>query len=391
MTEQPVWIRAAVSAEGFAHEQAALGKLWAFVGLVSDIPEDGDWFRATVGGRSIFVQRFDKELRAFENRCAHRFYPLRTADHGNGPIVCGFHHWRYNREGRAVGIPMCKELFGGAIPRDLDLAIPRLDLDCCGDLIFVRLPQAEPGETLREFLAEGFPILERMCSAQTKPLRFRLKIDAHWKFSHHISLDDYHIVAVHPTSFGKGGYLKSDVVNYYRFGRHSAFLETQEKDRLNAVGRAIADGSYRPSHYAIFNIFPNFLVSQFHTARLFGSENWYISVMRYVPVTHDRSEAHVWMFKAPFPHTEGRLARMLRPYVDRFLPPIVARFARKIMIEDNDVCEGQQRLASQVEDEQVLSAQEERIGWFEDAYRNALGFRESIAPDRSADRRRSSQ
>ena len=40
----------------------------------------------------------------------------------------------------------------------------------------------------------------------------------------HISLDDYHIVAVHRDTFGKQGYLDNEVVRYYRFGWHSAYF-----------------------------------------------------------------------------------------------------------------------------------------------------------------------
>ena len=96
--------------------------LWAMSGPCSasptTSPNDGDWFRATLGGRSVFVQRFGDELRGFENVCVHRFFPLRTADKGNGVIRCGFHHWQYNKDGVAVGIPKCKELFG-VTPREL--------------------------------------------------------------------------------------------------------------------------------------------------------------------------------------------------------------------------------------------------------------------------------
>jgi phenylpropionate dioxygenase-like ring-hydroxylating dioxygenase large terminal subunit len=54
----------------FAHEQAQLARVWTLLGLTADVSNDGDWFRATLGGRSVFVQRFGDTLRGFENRCA---------------------------------------------------------------------------------------------------------------------------------------------------------------------------------------------------------------------------------------------------------------------------------------------------------------------------------
>jgi hypothetical protein len=69
------WARALTDDVEFKHEQAALGRCWTLVGISHDLKNDGDWFRATLGGRSVFVQRFGDSLRGFErgfeNRCAH--------------------------------------------------------------------------------------------------------------------------------------------------------------------------------------------------------------------------------------------------------------------------------------------------------------------------------
>lgn len=106
------WARALVDPAAFAVEQARLAHVWTFLGLSRDVAHEGDWFRASLATRSVFVQRGGKELKGFENRCAHRPYPLRHADKGNGPIVCGFHHWHYDGDGRALGIPLSEEAFG---------------------------------------------------------------------------------------------------------------------------------------------------------------------------------------------------------------------------------------------------------------------------------------
>ncbi len=88
----------------FRAERERLAHVWTFLGRSHEAAGDGDWFRTTIATRSVFVQRFGDDLRGFENRCAHRSFPLRTADKGNGPIVCGFHHWRYDRDGAAIEV-----------------------------------------------------------------------------------------------------------------------------------------------------------------------------------------------------------------------------------------------------------------------------------------------
>jgi phenylpropionate dioxygenase-like ring-hydroxylating dioxygenase large terminal subunit len=168
IADTPIWARGAADPAFFAREQAQLGKLWTLLGLTTDIPGDGDWFRASLGGQSVFVQRFGDTLRGFENVCMHRFYPLRTADRGNGPIRCGFHHWQYNKDGLAVGIPKCQEMFG-VTPRELNARLTPIEIATCGILIFGRFGSPKHPETLEDYLADGFPILRAMWDLQRAP------------------------------------------------------------------------------------------------------------------------------------------------------------------------------------------------------------------------------
>jgi len=81
-------------------------------------------------------------LRGFENVCAHRFYPLRTKDKGNGPIRCGFHHWQNSKDGLAVGIPKCQELYGVS-PRELDARLKPVEIAIYGSLRVRRVEMNE--------------------------------------------------------------------------------------------------------------------------------------------------------------------------------------------------------------------------------------------------------
>src|ERR1700677_220525 len=128
------WPDTLVDDAAFRHEQAQLAGIWTFLGHTDDVAKDGDWFRTSIATRSVFVQRFGTELRGFENRCAHRSFPLRNVDKGNGPIVCGFHHWRYDKNGQAFGIPQCIPLFG-ASPSELVASLNPVEIDTCGSLV----------------------------------------------------------------------------------------------------------------------------------------------------------------------------------------------------------------------------------------------------------------
>lgn len=364
----PLWAQALTGAEAFREEQARIGEVWTLLGLASDVARDGDWFRATLGGRSVFVQRFKDELRGFENVCAHRFFPLRTKDRGNGPIRCGFHHWQYNKDGLAVGIPNCQELFG-VIPRELGARLKSIELARCGSLIFGKFPGEVHNSSLEEYLGPGFDILQAMWREDRAPYVDHCEIKANWKLGHHISLDDYHIVAVHPDSFGKHGYHPVEKTRYFRFGRHSAYFWGASEGVVNETAAQCRAGTYRPTDYRILQFFPNLVAVHFEAAG-----TWYVLLQQYVPVAHNRTLLRSIYRAAPFPPQDaGFLRTAMRKIAAPFLPWIVPLYLRKIVREDNEVCEQLQAAAEQIDGPMILGKQEERIAWFEENYAEVVG------------------
>ena len=65
------------------------------------------------------------------------------------------------------------------------------------------------------------------------------------------------------------------------------------------------------------------------------------------------------------------------------MPPDMAKYRvasqqiRRIMGEDNHVCEEFQKVAAQVDGEQLFGRQEERIGWLEEEYAKVMTGRDS--------------
>jgi len=366
--KSPAWARALTGADAFEREQEQLGKCWTLLGVTSDLARDGDWFRARLGGGSVFVQRFGEDLVGFENACRHRFYPLRTEDKGNGPIRCGFHHWQYNKEGVAIGIPKCQEMFG-VTPRELNARLTPLDVATCGIFVFGRFANPGNTETLKDYLGEAFPILEAMWSPKRAPRYIETPIAANWRLVYHITLDDYHIVAVHPDTFGKEGYLPKEAPHYHRLGRHSAYFWYGADDEVSKMAGEIARGEYSPQVYRIFQLFPNLL-----SLHVDAEGTWYVIVQQYVALAPDRCVSRCWYFPAPFPATDkSRWAGLYRRVVAPFAYYVVPFYIRKIFSEDNGICEGIQTMAAQIDAFPILGRHEERVAWFEEVYAETVG------------------
>ena len=76
-------------------------------GLSADAPAPGDWFSFEACGRSAVLWRApDGRLRAFVNACRHRGMRVASGHgHADGVLVCPYHAWSYDREGRLASMP----------------------------------------------------------------------------------------------------------------------------------------------------------------------------------------------------------------------------------------------------------------------------------------------
>lgn len=369
----------------FAEEQARLGRVWTFLGFAVDVRDKDQWFRAALGGRSVIVQRFEKGLSGFENRCAHRGFPLRAADKGKGALVCAFHHWRYNAEGLALGIPECPAMFG-VTPRELDARLGRIELAECGGLIFGRFPGGD-GLSLEEWLGPAFPIVAHLSSGISKPAgRYERVVQSNWRYMMDISLDDYHIVAVHPTTFGKEGYLKDEAIRYARFGAHSAYLPGKTAETLEELAARCADGSYRPRHYRILQLFPTLIVSVARAANVAGDSYCFLVLQHFIPEAHDRTRTISRFF--PLKHkSAGPVKDAMRAFLWHNISIGFQFFARRVHKEDNEVCETLQANARRDDPPSRIARQEERIAWFSDSYVRVLAGETMAAREVTTNRR----
>ena len=359
------WPDALIDPDLFRREQERLSHVWTLLGFTHEVPQDGDWLRAPLATRSVFVQRFGGALRAFENRCAHRSFPLRNADRGNGPIVCDFHHWRYDKEGRAVAIPECMALFGKT-PETMDARLTSVEIACCGEFIFGRFRKPGDNQTLEQFLGESFAILKTISSTPVAPQRLTRTVEANWRLCFHANVEDYHPPTIHPQTFGKAGYVKAERFRYFRFGWHSAFFHHPAPDGLTQMAAACRDGTWRSQNYRVFHIFPDLTVSHLRA----HWENWYIVVVQYSPVTPGRSVLRTWFYPAPVPakNPAAWYDRSSRWFSNWFRRRFTSHFVSWILRQDEIISEKLQEKAVRLSAVPILGALEERLAWFEEAY-----------------------
>ncbi|MEM9330573.1 MAG: SRPBCC family protein [Pseudomonadota bacterium] len=131
-------------------------KTWQYVGHKSLFQKPGDYVTLKICDQHVFVIKGrDDQLRAFYNVCQHRAHELLPEGIGNvrSVIVCPYHAWTFEREGKLRGAPRSDQR-PGFNKADYSLKSVRLEmfLDCA----FVNLdPDATPlSETAADLEAD---------------------------------------------------------------------------------------------------------------------------------------------------------------------------------------------------------------------------------------------
>lgn len=169
MTTQPISDLLARRRPGYALEQAfytdpdifrmdmeaIFYRDWLFVAPVCELPKAGSYITHQVGAYGVIVVRgHDGEIRAFHNACRHRGSVLCKAPKGTHPkIVCPYHQWTYELDGRLLWAREMGEAF--------DPAQHGLKMVHCRELaglIYICLAQVAPefdsfAEQARPYLA----------------------------------------------------------------------------------------------------------------------------------------------------------------------------------------------------------------------------------------------
>lgn len=184
------------SAEAFeADLDVMFHRHWIFVGLECDVPEPGDVCVVDVGKSSIAVVRDDDGgVRAFHNVCSHRGAKLLPAGSSVvGKLVCPYHQWTYELDGRLVHAPH--------MGRDFDASCHGLRpvaLRSVGGLVYACMADAPPADI--QDLVDTMAL--RLAPYDLRNARIAHQTDlieaGNWKLTIENNRECYHCASNHP-------------------------------------------------------------------------------------------------------------------------------------------------------------------------------------------------
>ncbi len=171
---------------------------WIAVAREEEFAQPGDWRALRVGSQPIVVLKdANGRLRAFHNVCRHRGSVLCTEEKGSFPrkrIVCPYHAWTYDLDGRLVATPRRMETPDFRFD---DFPLHGVAAACWGGFVFVHLGGAPPPlEVSLGSLPQRF---ERYRFSELRVgKRIVLDVHANWKALAENFSECFHCPPVHP-------------------------------------------------------------------------------------------------------------------------------------------------------------------------------------------------
>jgi glycine betaine catabolism A len=166
---------------------------WVVACREEELSSPGDWRTVSIGSQKILLLKDEKGgLRAFHNTCRHRGSILCEKEIGKfarGRIVCPYHAWTYDLEGRLVGTPRRMETPDF---KAQDYPLFEVSLDTWGGFVFVNLARGKGTAGLQEKY--------RNYNFQNLRIGKRIVADvkANWKLLAENFAECFHCPPVHP-------------------------------------------------------------------------------------------------------------------------------------------------------------------------------------------------
>jgi carnitine monooxygenase subunit len=181
-----------------AEKQQVFAASWQVVCHLNDIPNPGDYHTLDFLGEPIVAVRGrDAGVKAFFNVCRHRAARLVDGGSGHCPgrIVCPYHAWTYDLDGRLSSVPHRREFVDFSLD---DFGLNSVETEVYKGFVFVRLSPGLP--SVADMLAPYQDELALYRLEELKPMgRVTMRVrHVNWKNVTDNYSDAMHIAVAHP-------------------------------------------------------------------------------------------------------------------------------------------------------------------------------------------------
>ena len=182
-----------------AEQRHVFSQDWLSAGRADALPNPGDYLTMDIAGEPIIVLRdAGGQLRAMSNVCRHRMSTLLTGRGNTRSIVCPYHAWTYNLDGRLRGAPamgansdFCKD----------QIALPAIAcVDWLGWIMVSLNPDAPDPYVALKDVENLVGYLDMASYVETFRETFRW--NTNWKVLAENFMESYHLPVCHAGTIG---------------------------------------------------------------------------------------------------------------------------------------------------------------------------------------------
>lgn len=214
------------------------------------LPEIGSYVARDAAGTPIVAVRgVDGTVRAFRNACRHRGMQVTEGSGCTRALVCRYHGWTYNLEGKLRHIPH-EDGFPG-FDKDAHPLVPVTASERLG-LVFVS--QDEPTQD-----DDSLGGLTRLIAPdQSLFASSEREFEVNWKVLLESFIEGYHIKSTHPESFLPYGFDNLNVIDLFGHNSRVTYPFQRIKKLANvAPAERRVDGLLT----YVYHLFPNVLIT----------------------------------------------------------------------------------------------------------------------------------
>jgi len=166
---------------------------WVFADYITHLKKDGDYVTGKTAKRPFVILKTNGEIKAYYNVCSHHGTCVAKGKGNTEKLVCPYHGWVYNLEGKLRKIPKA-----GSIQEihTKGMNLKEIPLKIIGPYIFLWLGDSTPKE-ISESMTEHFQ--RDLYNDLNFLRRVEYDLDCNWKVFVDNYLDGgYHVPHMHP-------------------------------------------------------------------------------------------------------------------------------------------------------------------------------------------------
>lgn len=172
-------------------------RVWHIGGLVTDIPEAGDYVVHNFANESVvMIRQEDASVKAFFNACRHRGNRLTSLEIGSAnALTCTYHGWRWAMDGSLTKVQDPNDFRQGNPCGKLKLI--EIACDIWGPFVWFNMDKS--AQPVRDWLGVVADQLAAYKTEDTTRVMYlTADVDCNWKIIRDNFNEAYHIPSVHP-------------------------------------------------------------------------------------------------------------------------------------------------------------------------------------------------